>query len=274
MTAAATINLDHLALASQYAFDNFVRYYGELGGRLGHGGLDPGFYFSQLLFPAPDGGQLTIELLEPRDPKIDDFLHRFLDRNGPGPHHLTFKVSDVASLLARADAAGYPPVGVDLSNPEWKVGYLHPKQSHGIVVQLAQSESTDETLPDDSGLAPSKQARPAELRRIVHSVADLAAADALFEGLLGGERTGDGRDALGPWSDLRWPGGGILRLVEPEQPAARSWMGGRLGRVHHVLLAVDEPALSEAARPLPDESGAWEVAPEYNLGTRLRLVRR
>jgi hypothetical protein len=65
-----------------------------------------------------------------------------------------------------------------------------------------------------------------------------------------------------------------LRLVEPEHPAARAWMGGRLGRVHHVLLAVDEPALSEAARPLPDESGAWEVAPEYNLGTRLRLVRR
>jgi methylmalonyl-CoA/ethylmalonyl-CoA epimerase len=267
------IDFDHLALAAEHAFDNFVRYYGELGGRLGHGGIDPGFHFSQLRFPAPAGGELAIELLEPRDLHLDDFLRRFLDRNGPGPHHLTFKVADIESVLAGAQQAGYSPVGVDLSNPEWQVGYLHPKQSHGIVIQLAHAGGPDHPLPDDVEMAPPKVTRASDLRRVVLAVADAAGAEALFGSVLGGDVAGRGTDELGDWVDLRWPGGGVLRLLGPRDPAAVAWIGSRLGRVHHVLFALDEPAVVRGARPLGGESATWEVRPEDNLGTRLRLVR-
>ncbi len=269
--ADIAIDFDHLALASEHAFDNFARYYGELGGTVGYGGVDPGFHWSQVAFPTSVGGGLRFELLEPRDLHLDDFLRRFLDRNGPGPHHVTYKVGDFDAVLAGAEAAGYTAVGVDRSNPDWKVGYLHPKQSHGIVVQLAQSASGRE-MPEDFGLTPSKAARPAVLERIVLAVADLDAALTLFGALLGGAELGAGSEALGRFVDLGWPGGGVLRLVAPSEPAAVAWVGTRLGRVHHVLFAVDEPGVLSGARPVAD--GVWEVLPEQNLGTRLRLTRR
>lgn len=269
------VDFDHLALAAEHAFDNFARYYGELGGTVGYGGVDPGFHWSQVAFPTVDqgrpGGGLRFELLEPRDLHLDDFLRRFLDRNGPGPHHVTYKVGDFDAVLASAEAAGYQAVGVDRSNPDWKVGYLHPKQSHGIVVQLAQSASGREP-PEDFGLTPSKATRPALLERIVLAVADLDAALALFAGPLGGATLAAGDEPLGRFVDLGWSGGGVLRLLGPTHAAARAWVGARLGRVHHVRFAVDEPGVIAGARPIGE--GEWEVLPEHNLGTRLRLVRR
>jgi len=273
-----SIDLDHLALAAQQAFDNFARYYGELGGRPGFGGIDPGFHFSQLHFPTPGGGTMALELLEPRDRHLDDFLQRFLDRNGPGPHHLTYKVSDLRVVLAAAEAAGCSPVGVDLSDPSWQVGYLHPKEAHGVVVQLARSDSgagdDERPPPDPLDLAPAKVAEPAELRRVVLTVADPVGAENLFGSVLGGQVAARGDDDLGPWTDLRWPGGGVVRLTAPTGAAARAWVGGRPGRVHHLLLATTEPGLVSGARPRPGEDRAWELPPELNLGTRLRLVRR
>ena len=167
-------------------------------------------------------------MLEPRDLHLDDFLRRFLDRNGPGPHHVTYKVDDFDAVLAAAEAAGYAAVGVDRSNPDWKVGYLHPKQSHGIVVQLAQSASGREP-PADFGLTPSKAARPALLERVVLAVADLDAASTLFGGPLAGTELAGGEEPLGRFVDLGWPGGGVLRLLAPSDPAALGVAGNPVG---------------------------------------------
>src|SRR5262249_39629770 len=78
----------------------------------------------------------TLEVIEPRGG--DGFLHRFLARGGPGIHHVTFKVPSLAETCARAESHGYVVVGRDESDPEWRVGYLHPKQAQGIVVQVVQ----------------------------------------------------------------------------------------------------------------------------------------
>lgn len=268
---SAAIDFDHLAVAGEHEFDNFVRYYGELGGRIGVGGLDPGFHFSQIEFPTPQG-RLAIEMLEPGNLEEDDFLRRFLDRNGAGPHHVTFKVRDLAGRLELVRAAGYEPVSVDLDDPTWKQAFLHPKRSHGVVVQLAQSDGEEPAVPDPEMLVPSKASSPAELRRVVLAVADLDAAVALFGVALDGAESGRGTDGDGRFVDLTWPGGGTLRLLAPDDPAVTAWVGSRLGRVHHVLFALDEPAGVRDARPVAE--GLWEVPPEYNLGTRLRLLRR
>lgn len=263
MNAPPPLNavLDHIAIASEHSLDNFVRYRGDLGGAWVAGMYDPGFYWGQLRF----ANGMTIELLEPADIAQDDFLRRFLDRNGPGPHHVTFKVGDIHEAIAAVTEAGYPPVRVNTANESWKEAFLHPKQSHGIVVQLAQAAEYDHTPQFE--LPPPRIARAASLERVVHLVADLDGALGLFERTLGGVRVNGSTtdDSV----DLCWPGAGRICLVEPRDPELIAWRGARPGRVHHLELALDQPGSVPDAVALG--VGAWEVAPEQNLGVRLRL---
>jgi catechol 2,3-dioxygenase-like lactoylglutathione lyase family enzyme len=251
--------LDHIAIAAEHAIDNFVRYRGELGAAWVAGMYDPGFYWGQVRF----ANGMTLELLEPADITQDDFLRRFLDRSGPGPHHVTFKVDDIDAAIAAATDGGYPPVRVNTANPSWKEAFLHPKQSHGIVLQLAESAGFDH--PPQFELPPPKITKAASLVRIVHLVADLDAAGDLFERILGGDRG----ETTGNSVDLSWPGAGRIRLVEPRDADQVEWMGSRPGRVHHLELALDHPDAVPDAVAIGD--GVWEVAPEHNLGVRLRL---
>ena len=251
--------LDHIAIASEHAIDNFVRYRGDLGGEWVAGMYDPGFYWGQLRF----ANGMTIEMLEPANLEQDDFLRRFLDRNGPGPHHVTFKVPDIHAAIAAATDAGYPPVRVNTDNEFWKEAFLHPKQSHGIVVQLAQAAPHEHVAQFD--VPPSKITGPASLVRIVHLVADLDTALGLFERTLGGTR-GQATDES---VDLAWPGAASLCLVRPRQAELIEWMGARPGRVHHLELTLGQPSAVPGAVAIRD--GVWEVAPEANLGVRLRL---
>ena len=72
------------------------------------------------------------------------FLRRFLAERGPGVHHVTFKVPSLDEVSARAERAGCDVVGRDDTDPEWKEGFLHPKQALGIVVQFAESAGGDD----------------------------------------------------------------------------------------------------------------------------------
>lgn len=255
-------HLDHVALAFERAWNGLDRYGGDLGGRLLGGGPDPGFSWYQLRF----ANEMKVELLEPNDVHVDDFLQRFLDRNGPGPHHMTFKVPDIRTAISRASAAGYAPLRVNLDHPHWQEAFLHPRESHGIVVQLAWS---DDTGRDPLGGVPGPRYRDQEaaLERVVLAVRDLDAARGLFEGVLDGEQIDDGDGELGRYVELAWPRGGRLRLVGPDTGSAAAWIGGRSGRVHHLAFRARSPVAGVA--PLPD--GSFELPPESNHGTRLRI---
>jgi hypothetical protein len=246
------IDLDHVAVATENRNDAWPRYAGELGGRWVSGGESAGFAAAQLRF----ANGMRLEVLEPWAVEQNDFLRRFLDRNGPGPHHLTFKVNDIVAALATCEEAGYRPVAVDLTYDEWKEAFLHPKDAPGVVVQLAQSAGDWSSDPPPG--FPLPQHGTAALARVVHAVADLHAACTLFAGLLAGVETGAGEDADGSWVELGWPGPGRVRLLKPRPGTSiAEWLGQRPGRVHH--LAFTCPWLTEPA----------SVAPDANLGTRL-----
>ena len=268
------IDLDHIALAAEHAWDNFDRYRGDLGGAWIAGTPAPGFYWGQVRF----ANGMIVEMLEPANVDLDDFLVRFLARSGAGPHHLTFKVPDIVATMDAATAAGYPPVRSDLSQDGWKEAFLHPKASHGIVVQLAQTPFADSSYefpqPERASvLPPARIERPASFDRVVHLVASLDGALGLFRDLLGGRVDADGRDGDGSRTvDLAWPGPGRIRLVEPADAERRAWLGDRTGRVHRLEFTLDDPAAVPGALAVGD--GSYTVEPEVNRGVRLLLRAR
>lgn len=261
--------LDHLALASRRAWDNLERYGRQLGGRWLGGpipeeGEEQAFYFCQVGF----ANGTKLEFLEPNGTPGSDFLTRFLHRNGPGPHHLTFKVTDIEATMADAESAGYQVVNADLSKPNWKEAFLHPKQSHGIVIQLAQ-QGDGEGWPDPAPLPPSEQGDGTTVDRVTHLVADLDAAVELFGGVLGMEKASVDTDGpLGPQVEMV-SGPWVLRLVAPTAPGPRQWLGDRSGRVLQLEMTVADPSVIDDVRR---EGSFWYLGPEHNLGARILIT--
>jgi len=280
--------LDHIAHAVPRWHDVWNRYATDLGAEWSSGGPGPGFAPGQLQF----ANGARIEMLMPWNVEVNDFLSRFLATNGPGPHHLTFKVPDLADAIERVRAFGIEPVGVDFSHPEWLEAFLHPKQATGVVVQLAEDHETwDEPAPADYPTARRQKADgsgpvpPATLLRVCHVVADIDRAVDLFEGVLNGHIVNECTSARLHWVDLAWPGPMGIRLMAtsdgtPDDSVA-GWLGGRPGRVHHITLLVDEPEGVPGAAPaasafalveVDDGSSVWEIDRGANAGLAVVLV--
>src|SRR5436190_4316411 len=199
------IDLDHVAIAYEDQHHGWPRYAGDLGGSWVGGGGMPGFWSGQVQF----ANGMKVEVLEPFAVEQNDFLRRFLDRNGPGPHHMTYKVADLGGALAEAEAAGYRPVGVDRSDPHWQEAFLHPKDAPGVVIQLAHSSGEgDWDSPPRDDLPPPRPPEPASLLHIAHAVSSMDEGVRLFVSLLGGAEFGRGEDEAARWVDVRWTGPG------------------------------------------------------------------
>jgi catechol 2,3-dioxygenase-like lactoylglutathione lyase family enzyme len=258
-------DLDHVALAVERWRDGWPRFREVLGGEWDGGGQTIGFAPHQLTYASG----MRVEILRPHAVEHNDFLRRFIDQNGTGPHHLTYKVTDIRAAIDAATAAGYPPINVNFDDPSWMEAFLHPKAAHGIVVQLAQADPSEWDDPDPPRSLPPGGPR-ADLLRVVHLVADLDAATGLFAGLLGGTEQESRASPAGPAVELAWPGGGVVTLVHPDPGTAEAdWLGDRVGRLHHVAFAVDDPATVPGA--VPHEDGRWELPPDDLTGTRLVL---
>ncbi|MCZ7528093.1 MAG: VOC family protein [Acidimicrobiia bacterium] len=215
------MDLDHVALATADVTDALDFFVGRLGGTILFGGQGPGFRPMTLRIGDAHEG-MNVELLEPWDTHRSDFLARFLERDGEGPHHLTFKVPDLRATLERVGDAGLHPVNVDLSNPAWMEAFLHPREVQGTVVQLAQAADIfgdrAELLAHvaDHGprgnpawWPPAPPAGPrASMRRVVIGTPSLPETRSLYTGLLEGEEIESGEG----WVELAWPGGARVRL--------------------------------------------------------------
>jgi methylmalonyl-CoA/ethylmalonyl-CoA epimerase len=97
-------------------------------------------------FSVPGGG--TIELITPLPDAGDDhFLVKFLNRQGDGMHHITLKVSSLARAIAIMESGGYRVVGIADDLDSWKEAFVHPKTSHGLLIQLAEWDDTKKVGP-------------------------------------------------------------------------------------------------------------------------------
>jgi len=83
-------------------------------------------------------GESKIELLEPTS--ADSPVAKFIERNGPGIHHLAYEVEDLEAAITRLMAAGArmidekPRAGAHGS----RIAFVHPKSSNGVLTELCQ----------------------------------------------------------------------------------------------------------------------------------------
>lgn len=91
-------------------------------------------------------GPVTIELLEPRS--AGHTVAKFLEKRGPGLHHVSIEVADIVGALAAAKAAGVALIDAAPRRGahDTQVAFLHPKSLGGVLVELCQSRS-DRTTP-------------------------------------------------------------------------------------------------------------------------------
>lgn len=270
----AAIVLDHLAVAMEQPSLAWPRYRDQLGGRWAStAGVSSGFEFSQVEF----AGGMKIEVLSPYDIEQNDFLRRFLDHSGPGPHHLTFKVPSLGATLERCRSMGYRTVGERRDDPNWQEAFLHPKDGAGVVIQLAQEGEDDEPDPLPDALPdalpehwPGDPDGPsARMEFVAHAVTEFHSHVRRFTELLDGRIDATGTDpALGADTmDLVWPNDARIRLLRPASPSSElvSWLGDRHARVHHA-------AFSGLANPGFSHGERIEIAPQDNHGLRLIIT--
>ena len=80
-----------------------------------------------------------VELLRPLSP--DTAVGKYLERNGPGMHHVAYSTDDIESALDAARAAGLrlidesPRTGIRGTS----VAFLHPKSTGGVLTELVQA---------------------------------------------------------------------------------------------------------------------------------------
>jgi methylmalonyl-CoA/ethylmalonyl-CoA epimerase len=83
-------------------------------------------------------GDALVELLEPEH--HDSPIARFIDKRGPGIHHLCLAVDDLDAMLAKCRAAGVelvddtPRVGAEGK----RIAFLHPRSTGGILIELSE----------------------------------------------------------------------------------------------------------------------------------------
>ncbi|MEO9885214.1 MAG: methylmalonyl-CoA epimerase [Balneola sp.] len=85
-------------------------------------------------------GESKVELLGPTS--SDSVIAKYVDKKGEGLHHVAFEVDDIHAELDRLIKEGFnvlnekPKNGADNK----LVAFVHPKDNHGVLVELCQSK--------------------------------------------------------------------------------------------------------------------------------------
>ena len=86
-------------------------------------------------------GESKIELLEASNPSSP--IAKFLEKKGPGIHHIAFDVENIEAEIARLTAQGFelihttPKDGADNK----LIAFLHPKSTGSILIELCQEKN-------------------------------------------------------------------------------------------------------------------------------------
>lgn len=96
-------------------------------------------------------GESKLELLEATAP--DSAISRYVDKRGPGLHHITLRVDDIDAAVHQMRSRGVrmiderPRPGAEGST----IAFVHPSSTHGVLIELKQA-----AIANPSAIRPSR----------------------------------------------------------------------------------------------------------------------
>ncbi len=132
----AGLQIDHLGIAVSSLIEA-ESFYKSLGLQVTHHESIPTEKVNVAMLPAGDS---RIELLEPTAP--DSPISKFLERHGPGLHHIALRVPDLSATITRLRDSGARL----LNEPREGAGghlyvFVHPASTGGVLLELIQETS-------------------------------------------------------------------------------------------------------------------------------------
>ena len=82
-------------------------------------------------------GESEVELLEPTDP--DSGVARYLEKRGPGMHHLCLEVPDIEAAMERLRGHGVELINEEPRRSEdgqRRYAFVHPRSTGGVLLEL------------------------------------------------------------------------------------------------------------------------------------------
>jgi len=127
--------IDHIGVATDDLEGALSLYEGTLGMPVAHRETVESQGVEAVLL---DVGEGHVELLRPLGP--DTPVGKYLEKTGPGLHHVAYAVDDIDAVLGKLKAAG-----VDLIDAEprqgirnSRVAFLHPKATGGVLTEIVE----------------------------------------------------------------------------------------------------------------------------------------
>ena len=130
------IEIDHLGIAVRSLDEALGFYAGGLGMEAGARETVEEERVHAIMLPTRDGGP-CIELLEGTDG--ESVIAKFVEKRGPGLHHVALRVDDLAQVSERLKSQGARL----LNEPRRGAGghtyvFVHPSSAAGVLLELIQ----------------------------------------------------------------------------------------------------------------------------------------
>jgi methylmalonyl-CoA/ethylmalonyl-CoA epimerase len=129
------MKIDHLGIATQSIDDALEFWETSLGLKLHEREEVADQRVQVAMLPV---GESRIELLEPTGP--DSPIYKFLEKRGPGIHHIAIRVDDIRAALGRLKEQGARLID---ETPRTGAGgclvaFVHPSSANGVLLELVQ----------------------------------------------------------------------------------------------------------------------------------------
>jgi methylmalonyl-CoA/ethylmalonyl-CoA epimerase len=125
--------IDHIAIVVD-EMDNTLSFWRDALGMELHEVRDVPAEAAQIAF-LPAGGS-EIELVRPTT--VDSGLAKYLEKRGPGMHHVCLEVDDIVGMLAQLKERGVQLINEQprQSADGKRYAFIHPKSANGVLVEL------------------------------------------------------------------------------------------------------------------------------------------
>jgi methylmalonyl-CoA/ethylmalonyl-CoA epimerase len=127
--------IDHIGVATDDLDGAIALYEGTMGMPVSHRETVESQGVEAVLL---DVGEGHVELLRPLGP--DTPVGRYLERKGPGLHHVAYAVDDIEGVLGKLKESG-----IDLIDSEPRIGirdsrvaFVHPRSTDGVLTEIVE----------------------------------------------------------------------------------------------------------------------------------------